>query len=394
MPLEKPSPTGKPVEDFAPEPPQERSALSLRLLASLNHEIRTPLSGILGMADLLLETRLDDEQREYVLSTRDCAEALFGLLNTTMELSALEAGAVQIDESVFVLSEAFAVVIDEAHAKARSRQILLRVEGLDRCARTVAGDSYRIRQITSVLLDHAIRTSGQGGVVFATKLEEAGPGGLECSLTLHCAAPAGMIREIEAARALLDQPSATGSGGRLYSSGLVIVLAERLLSFLGGELKLADSTEGQIDLRAVLPLRPVEIQPPEDARAAAGGVDPVVLLVDDNRISQQVIRAMLAKGGWKVDCLSSGQEALDRLAAQPYSLILMDIQMPGLDGYETTRRLRTLPGCGRVPVVALTADVTDEVRHHCREAGMNDFLQKPVHVRQLLAAVNEWAQMV
>jgi signal transduction histidine kinase len=95
----------------------ERTALSLRLLASLNHEIRTPLSGILGMADLLLETRLDEEQREYIHSVRECAEGLFSLLNSTMELSALEAGGIQVDESAFVLSEALAVAVDDARAR-------------------------------------------------------------------------------------------------------------------------------------------------------------------------------------------------------------------------------------------------------------------------------------
>ncbi|MBE7543795.1 MAG: hypothetical protein HS123_15660 [Solibacteraceae bacterium] len=127
--------------------PASRNALSLRLLASLNHEIRTPLSGILGMADLLLETKLDEEQREYILSARDCAESLFALLNVTMELSALDAGAVQPDESVFVLGEALAAVVDEARAKARSRQVEVHAEGLEECGRTVLGDSYRIRQV-------------------------------------------------------------------------------------------------------------------------------------------------------------------------------------------------------------------------------------------------------
>jgi CheY-like chemotaxis protein len=364
--------------------------LSLRLLASRNHEVRTPLSGILGMADLLLETSLDREQREYVISARECAENLFLLLNATMELSALEAGAVQMDESIFVLKEALAVVIDEACAKARSRQVVLRVEGLEACSRPVAGDSYRIRQVASTLLCYALRGAGERGVVFATSLHEHPSGALECRITIDSPTLAVAAREVAAARAFLGAQVPDDPNLRLTAAGLIVVLAERLLTHLGGRLLFIDRGQDAVRIEAVFPLRAVAFRPQEHAPAGKPGIEPRILVVDDNRISQQVIRAMLAKGGWPVDCVSTGADALARLGDTQYSLILMDIQMPGLDGYETTRQLRRLPGCAHIPVLALTADVADDVRLHCRDAGMNDFLQKPIHIRQLLSAVNDW----
>jgi two-component system, sensor histidine kinase len=362
--LESTARAAEPSASFAPDADRDRSALSLRLLASLNHEIRTPLSGILGMADLLLETRLDDEQREYVLSARDCAETLFALLNATMELSAVEAGAVQVDESVFVLSEALAVVMDEASSKARSR-----------------------------LVNHAVRSAGPEAVVFQADLRESG-GGLECQVLLDASSLTIGAAGAEAARAFLDDTRPDNPNARLQSAGLVFVLAERLLGCLGGALRLLSPDAGRTRIEAVFPLHPVSVQAAPDQRPAVPLSESRVLVVDDNRISQQVIRAMLSKGGWPVDCVSSGEDALSRLAAQSYSLVLMDIQMPGLDGYETTRRLRQLFDHQHIPVLALTADVSDDVRQQCREAGMDDFLQKPVHIRQLLSAVSEWVHTI
>lgn len=373
----------------------ERTALSLRLLASLNHEIRTPLSGILGMADLLLETRLDEEQREYIHSVRECAEGLFSLLNSTMELSALEAGAIQVDESAFVLSEAFAVVLDESQAKADGRGVELLVEGLEQCKLLVSGDSYRIRQVVSALLRHAIEQTTGGTVRFRVTMTPGEDNRLECEVGVECGALCVGMGDVEVAREFVTEGRAPDPSLRLQSAGLVIVLAERMLGRLGGSLRLTDGG-GPVRLEAVFPLRAVALRPPEEARPARASADVCILVVDDNRISQQVIRAMLAKGGWRVESACGGDEALALLSTSPgeYAAVLMDIQMPGMDGYETTRRLREIPGYEHAPVLALTADVSDEVRHNCREAGMNGFLQKPVHIRELLAAIQEWVHTV
>lgn len=369
----------------------ERTALSLRLLASLNHEIRTPLSGILGMADLLLETRLDDEQREYIHSVRECAESLFSLLNSTMELSAVEEGGIHVDESAFVLSEALAVVLDEAQALAGSRGVELAVEGLEQCKLLVSGDSFRIRQVVAALLKHAIQQSPGGRIGCRIGITSGDDNSLECEVSVECGLLCLGMGEVQVAREFLSDRRAADPGLRLQSAGLVIVLAERLLGCLGGSLRLVDG-DGPARLEAVIPLRAVALRPPEEARPARAAADTRILVVDDNRISQQVIRAMLAKGGWRVESASGGEEALALLSASPsaYAAVLMDIQMPGMDGYETTRRLREIPGCEHAPILALTADVSDEVRRNCREAGMNGFLQKPVHIRELLAAIQEW----
>jgi len=360
-------------EAWSPEDPAARdsaagptvAAENLRLLASLNHEIRTPLSGILGMTDLLLESGLSREQEEYVSAARECAEALFDLLNATLEFSSLQAGCIRLENSEFRPADLLEGVLREAGTRARARGIELRTRlepGLDA---EVIGDARRISQVMDQVLGTTIRYGGGEWmeVRFALEPEAAGSQTV-FSIQASCEA------------------MAPDGAGLASGAGLAFAVIDGLARLLGGRMdRVRDESAGRYQLTVSVPLTAA----PEGRKHSVGREagrplrPPRILVVDDNRIAQQVIGALLGKGGWQFDTALDGFAALDAAAGKSYQLILMDLQMPGLDGLETTVRLREMAGYRDTPVLALTADVSDEVRARCRDAGMDAFIEKPVH---------------
>ncbi|HNY39844.1 MAG TPA: response regulator [Bryobacteraceae bacterium] len=351
------------------------AALNLQLLASLNHEIRTPLSGILGMTDLLLESGLNGEQEEYVSAARECAEALFDLLNATLEYSSLQAGCIRLDTSEFRLGDLLDGVLGESGARARVRGMELRTHlgpGLDKA---VVGDAHRIRQVMAQILNSVIRF-GSGNW-------------LDAHVTVDPESDRAAVLTFEVA---CDE-MAPDSAGVASGAGLAFAVVEGLVRLLGGQIDpRRESETGGYRLAVHLPLNAAPAHGGHQAAREAGRPlrPPRILVVDDNRISQQVIGALLSKGGWQFDTAPDGFAALDAAASNSYQLILMDLQMPGMDGLEATARLRQMPDYSDTPVLALTADVTDLVRAKCRDAGMNAFLEKPIHTVQLNAMLGQF----
>lgn len=362
----------------------------LQLMASMNHEIRTPLSGILGMVDLLLETKLDEEQRGYVRAAQECAQTLFELLNTTLEYTSITAGGIQLDESEFEVADLLTSVVHEARRRAESLGVKLHWAGPGRLPRSVIGDGYRVRQVFNLLLSTALRLTPSGGLfVEASEAPDPGADRTRIALCARSSAihlPDWQLEELMQAGGQTDMRLAS----RFSDLGLSISLLRRLLELMGGQLTLETGPEST-ELIAEVPLlsrTPAAIA--ADGLAELAGAEPRILVVDDNRISQRVISAILAKGHHNVDCANDGPSAIEMASAFPYSLVFMDLQMPGMDGLETTAHLRRLPGYDSTPILALTAEVSDDLRLECRRGGMAAFLSKPVHAAELLDAVNRW----
>jgi CheY-like chemotaxis protein len=352
------------------------AAHNLQLLASLNHEIRTPLSGILGMTDLLLETGLTGEQEEYVSSARECAEALFDLLNATLEYSSLQSGCIQVETSEFRPSDLLDGVLGEAGARARVRGMELRTRTGPGLERSVVGDAHRTRQVFAQILNSVIRYGAGDWLEANVSVEPDGDaGGSAVLFEVGCE---GMAPE---------------GGGLTSASGLAFAVVEGLVNLLGGRIDPQRKREaGGYRLGVRIPLKAAAARDKHHAAREAGRPlrPPRILVVDDNRISQQVIGALLGKGGWQFDTAADGFAALDAAASNSYQLILMDLQMPGIDGLETTARLRQIPNYRVTPVLALTADVSDQVRAKCRDAGMDAFLEKPIHTVELNAMLGQF----
>lgn len=357
-------------------------------LTSLDHEIRTPLSGIIGMTDLLLETRLDPEQKEYLNATRACAEDLLELLSTVLEYSALSAGRGNLVESEFNLAETLKEVVAQDSLKAQAKGLRL-VADLDRHLPALAlGDGVRLRQVLKYLISNAIKFTAQGEVEITVTASPAVAGRCLLAVTVRDTGIGMAPEQLQMAFRPFWQVE-SGLARQHLGLGLGLAVVDELLRLMQGEITVASEPGKGSVVSFRVPLRiPSEVPSPLPAAQTARATGPHrILLVEDNPVAQQIASHTLLRGSYLVDRVSSGEAALEAARRTRYDLILMDLQMPGMDGFQTMKRLRNLPGYSEVPAIALTAHSTDEYRARCRQLGMQAFLTKPVEPERLLATV-------
>lgn len=361
-----------------------------QFLSTLNHEIRTPLSGILGMSDLLLETRLDEEQLEYVEATRLCAENLLEILNASLEFSALNAGGVVLEEAEFHLRETLEAVAAQFGRKAEAKGLQFATDFCEELPDVVIGDALRLRQAVSHLLSNAVKFTTKGGVEFG-----AGMAGTTDEPMLEVSVrDTGIGIPPEKLNLVFDSfRQIDGGPARAYPGlGLGLSIAVKLVHLMGGEISV-DSRVGEgSDFVLRVPLQlPFPVREEETAAGAGRKRDCRILVVEDNSVAQRVVAHLLRRARYEVDCVDSGPAALEAAHLLQYDLILMDLQMPGMDGFQTTAALRGIPGCLHTPILALTANNSPEYRAECLALGMQGFLSKPVESGELLAAVRRFA---
>lgn len=374
----------------AASPPETAGGQRLQLLTSLNHEMRTPLSGVMGAIDLLLETPLSDEQRDYALMARESASSLMSLLNDTLEYTSLVNGLVRLDEAEFDLRDTLQAVMAEFMLEAETRRLELQWILDPILPRVVQADAKRLTQIVRLMLRYAMRTVSSGGVLVGTRLDAGGDAGtVNLALALQCR---NGLR-VEMLRELVEEFEADQQGGIRHFHGVALdlALAQRVSKLMRGSLEMED-VHGDVRLTARIPASLPGRAAEADEGARAGEGDEAILVVEDNPVSQRVLRAVLAKGEYRVDCCSDGPSALEAAAKRRYRLVLMDLFMPGMDGLETYERLRQIAGYEKTPVLALTAEVSPQLRQTCRQRGMAAFLTKPIHAHELLESVRRCLQ--
>lgn len=351
-------------------------------LASLNHEIRTPLSGIIGMADLLLETCLDSEQSEYVSSVRTCAERLLETLTTGLEYSALAAGAVELDSYEFNMREALEAAIGEHRAKAVAKSISLAFSMDPKLPRNVLGDARRLQQIASQLIANAVKFTRVGGV----DVRAVADGDSTLRLMVSDTGIGVDPDKLEYIFGSFRQAS-TGLSRSHPGLGLGLALVARLTAALNGCLEV-DGRPGEGSTFTVsIPLR-AALAP--GAPMSLDGKTFQVLVVEDNPVLRTVIGHVLGRYPLQLSFAESGVSALRQAAALRFDLVLMDLEMPEMDGLTAAAGLRELPGFGDTPVIAVTASDTERCRAVCREYGMQAFLAKPVQARELVGTVRRF----
>ena len=368
-------------------------------LANMSHELRTPLNGVLGMAELLQRTELTSIQSRYVEQTRNSGKDLLAILNDILDFSKIEAQKVELESICFDFCETVEMVVGLFQQQADTKHIALTAEFGPQSPRWLIGDPVRVRQILINLISNAVKFTHEGGITVAVS---GITNGGNCDLEVRVTDTGIGIEESSIASLFGAFSQADSSTTRRYGgTGLGLAIASQLARLMDGEIQIQSKVgKGTVfTLLLSLPLEPerslqhesdelpVETIPVSQNRKS-------VLLAEDNKINQALARAMLEEMGHQVTTADDGEQAIERLQEQQFDMVLMDGEMPGLDGYEVTRQLRELEQLKskrRQPVVALTANALSGARDQCLAAGMDDYLSKPYSYDQLRLMVERWA---
>lgn len=356
----------------------------VEFLTSLNHAIRTPMSGILGLSELLLESALDPEHREYIVSIRSCASALNDLLASTLDYASLASGGIRLEEQDFPLLTAIEAGLREARERALETGTVLDSELSPELDRIVRADALRLRDVVSLMSRASIHSATSGRVRFHAQLSLWSPRLGELSLEARREAVGNGPDAAIAPRSYQEPEGLLVETFRIET--LEMALLQRLVGLLRGNLKVSVEAHGSISLRVILPIALHEVNLREES-ASAEADRPAILIADDNRINLRVLSAVLSRAGFEVVAVGSGAAAVEALGARRFDLVLMDIMMPGLDGGAATARIRMLPECASLPILGITAGVNEELRESCRRNGMDAILGKPVNAPELVESV-------
>jgi PAS domain S-box-containing protein len=365
-----------------------------QFLATMSHELRTPLNAIMGMAHLALRTDLTHKQCDYIEKIDTASQSLLTIINDILDFSKIEAGKLTLENTAFSLDNVLEHLLDMLKIKADQKNVSLSFEILPNTPRQLSGDSGRLGQIILNLISNAVKFTEQGEIVMTVAAKSIDDNSVTLIFTVRDTG-IGMTTE-QLTRLFQPFSQADSSTTRKYGgTGLGLTICKQLVTLMGGSIQ-AESVYGKgstFTFHVILSLALNDALTPADKNEQPNFLMPTfnaqrVLLVEDNEINQQVAMELLTSMGLQVRVANNGQEGLTLALAEPFDLILMDIQMPVMDGLTATRLMRAENTLKNIPIIAMTAHAMLGDKEKSLAAGMNDHLIKPIELNKLIAVLN------
>ena len=371
---------------------KEKAEVAVRLkgefLANMSHEIRTPLNGVTGMITLALDRCADPEARQQLEIAKTSALSLTAILNDILDLSRMEAGKLKIDSLPFDLPQLLHDCLWMFDHQVREKHLRMTLNVARECPKKVLGDPVRLRQVLINLLGNAVKFTLQGEVHLTVSVPAPGLVAFEVRDT-------GIGISKEKLNLIFEAfTQADGSTTRRFGgSGLGLTITKRLVKLMGGQITAQSEPGGGSVFSVSLPLplatEPVS-EPPRAAPCVPASLN--VLVAEDNIVNQKVAAGILRRQGWTVSVAGTGEQAVEAFLTERFDLILMDVQMPELDGLEASTRIRQIEqqrSLAKTPIIAVTAHASSTQHHECLEHGIDAIVTKPVDITALLEAIQQ-----